>query len=546
MTDLISGGGFHGSDQWKTMSLSTLKDDTNKRPPRSARHAPRVVKQGLVVGGMNQHQWATMSLSTIKPRHDTRLFKEPKKSNQTSDIPGASVPKAYKFTNKPDYGCRVDDIEGARPMKLERTSNAISRITDCSDIDGAQPMPHGFKTIRFTDPLNPTYNLSVVKPEPAPALRFLGDRNNPGDIAGARPAALYKWQQRKTMNLNDIEGAQAGWKPKHKRHNGPPRDNINVLDIIGGQWKSKRVTDPLNPVHIIHGLVIEDDKRSRPRELPKKRNGPNLMLTRDIPGAYPGWVPPDQRKVRQVRPTNQTNDITGAQADSYKHGIRTKRISNPLDPFYTGVDGSQLGSIKKPNTPPAAQSSFFRDIDADGDGNVSAKELMAKLDQDGDGVVSSKEMGNFGTAARPPMPAVERLNLSTGSAETKEEAISRLEAEIERLRATVPAKLSARSSQRSARQSNRERSSQRTARNSKGSSSKRQEKTPRSSRLSQRETPRSSRLSQRDRPLTQSQKRERAQIAADKAMVASLGTTTSTPAPSSSRLQEAGKHAVGK
>lgn len=545
---------------------------------------------------MDQHQWNTMSLSTIKPRHETRLFKVPKKSNQTSDIPGASVPKAYKFTNKPDYGCRVDDIAGARPMRLERSSNAISRITDCSDIEGAQPMPHGFKTIRFTDPMDPTYNLSVVKAEPMPVLKFLGDRNNTKDIDGAQPAPLYKWKQRKTMDLGDIEGAQAGWKPKHKRHQGPPRDNINVLDINGGGFKSKRVTDPLNPVHIIHGLTIEDDKRSRPRELPRKRNGPNLMNTRDIPGAYPGWVPPNKRVVRQVRPTNQTSDIMGAQADSFQHGIRTNRISNPLDPAYTGVDGSQLGSIKRPNTPPAAQSSFFRDMDTDGNGLVSTKEIMKKLDTDGDGHISSKEMRKYAKmqnyssstkklmekldtdgdgqisskemskyAKRPPMPEVARLDIA-GQGETKSQAISRLEAEISRLRLSAPqlqmlqqskgattkpktsarggstsrsrhskGNVSARSQQQPPRSSRSQRSEQPTPRSSRSQRSERQMKP--TTALS-----RSSRSSQRERPMTQAHKREMAQVAADKAMVANLD----TPSQSSRLLQQAGKKALSK
>jgi len=64
------------------------------------------------------------------------------------------------------------------------------------------------------------------------------------DIEGTRPAKCYKWAPRSTMDVQDIEGAQAGWKPRHKRAHQPTKENDkrDVSDITAPGFRSKRVT----------------------------------------------------------------------------------------------------------------------------------------------------------------------------------------------------------------------------------------------------------------------------------------------------------------
>jgi hypothetical protein len=46
------------------------------------------------------------------------------------------------------------------------------------------------------------------------------------------------------MRLDDIPGSQVGWLPLHKRalREHPPRDILDVADIINVDFKSSRVT----------------------------------------------------------------------------------------------------------------------------------------------------------------------------------------------------------------------------------------------------------------------------------------------------------------
>lgn len=75
------------------------------------------------------------------------------------------------------------------------------------------------------------------------------------DIDGTAPAKYHKWQQRQTMRVDDIEGAQAGWKPRHRRREKPPRhDKYDVSDITAKGFRTKRVTyvatpHPPQPTH---------------------------------------------------------------------------------------------------------------------------------------------------------------------------------------------------------------------------------------------------------------------------------------------------------
>lgn len=100
--------------------------------------------------------------------------------------------------------------------------------------------------------------------------------------------------------------------------------------------------------------VADDPIKSRPRPMPKAKDGPFYPLTTaDIEGATPGWRPlpqvnPPLEARRHFRNTNFMGDIPGAQADTVKHAICTKRHVNPLDPVYHSLDGEPLANPQTP------------------------------------------------------------------------------------------------------------------------------------------------------------------------------------------------------
>lgn len=95
-------------------------------------------------------------------------------------------------------------------------------------------------------------------------------------------------------------------------------------------------------------MVIKDDPKSKPRSLPAAHAGPYMPLTtNDIEGAHTGWKPkhhmagvPAERR-RQYREINKLDDINGAQANTRRLAMSTKRHVNPLDPDYPLLDGSK-------------------------------------------------------------------------------------------------------------------------------------------------------------------------------------------------------------
>ena len=330
MSEDIIFGGPEVSDRWKTMSLESLTTRSHSKP----------------MNNNNNKRTTTMSLSTVKSDKRKLFEKCPKQVNVTSDIKGATAPeRMYPYTNKPDYSIGCQDIKGARSIVPKQFSKRYRdrKTNDVSDIFGAKPNPRGFKTTRTTNPLNPDYpklEKETKKPETKTnVFRFLGERMmNVSDIHGTKPKKLYRWKQRETNKIEDIEGTR----PRTGKQNTQlSRDSMNVNDIVKVGFKSKRVTNPLDSKYNIHGRVVEiDPTKSKPKALPKARNGPNLMDTRDIPGAYPGWFPDYKKKEFDTRKINRTDDIKGAQSDTFSRGLKSVRKPfNPLDPDYVGVDG---------------------------------------------------------------------------------------------------------------------------------------------------------------------------------------------------------------
>jgi len=266
-----------------------------------------------------------------------------RKINDVSDIDGARP--ANKFCHardKPDFTSNLD-IFGSVPKILHRTTNAPDNTLNVDDIDGARHhiSDRMLTTNRHTNPLNPDYKLPTFnKPDPY-MPKFIRDAHDVSDIDGAQPTLKKQWQPRETFP-NDIEGAQANWRPRHRRVRleAPPIDNMYVEDICKRTHRyvdrTSRVTDVVDPVYKVHGMIIADDPRfSKPKKLKSFIPDSKLLQTADIPGATVGW---GRRERTEIRNLTSTADIPGAQADTIKHSIISTRNTNPLNPVYKSLD----------------------------------------------------------------------------------------------------------------------------------------------------------------------------------------------------------------
>ena len=227
--------------------------------------------------------------------------------------------------------------------------------------------------------------------------KFLGDRkSNISDIGGTTSTRRIKpFNGRHTNAIADIDGAASNWKQKQFVRKDVPRNFGQIQDILGTKRKIVHNTNPLNPEHRINGMIIRtDDPGVRPRELRKGRNGPNLYSTEDIEGANTSFLAKKYIRSKQYDP-NDISDIKGTAADSWRHGIRTNRVSNPNDPTYQSLCGTQLGSVQRPFTPNAQHSMFFKSLDLDGDGVVTYDELLQVADKNKDGKLTVEELHKF-------------------------------------------------------------------------------------------------------------------------------------------------------
>lgn len=274
-------------------------------------------------------------------------------TNRTDDIDGATVGsgryarqkanRQKKEMNRANFFTTAD-IEGAQAKPLHRHTNKPNFFST-RDIDGAQPKRNHFHTARRVDPLDPKYTLPKSEPiEPAPT-RFLRDSMDYSDVEGTKSAKYYRWKQRDSHNVDDIEGASAKWKPHRLRNmkGTATRDTLDVSDIMREGFVTSRSTNPMMPEYHIHGNHIAATHKSKPKPLPRETNTPFFSLsTNDVPGAKAGFkyfpcVKEENR--RQFRQTNRVDDIKGAVPDTLKRGLVSKRTTNPLQPNYKLLDG---------------------------------------------------------------------------------------------------------------------------------------------------------------------------------------------------------------
>lgn len=275
--------------------------------------------------------------------------------NRTDDIEGATpaLPYSAKYTNKPTS---FDVIDGSMPRKQTHERNVPDLSLMIDDIDGTR---HSIKdrmmrTKRHVNPLKPEYPLPSFIPSDIPETNFTRDTLTIRDIDGSYTKPARQYQTRDTMSTQDIEGAQACYRPAYRRARleNPPHgimDNEGVVfKKTSFQDRCTRSTNLTEPVYFVNGVTIQNEEKSHPKPLKKHIQDNALLQTRDIDGAYPAW---NQRPRREVRNIMSTMDVPGAQADTVIHSMKSDRVTNPLMPVFTSLDGKPLEPLVKPLMP---------------------------------------------------------------------------------------------------------------------------------------------------------------------------------------------------
>lgn len=160
--------------------------------------------------------YTSLSVATLGPAT------LPKSSTELKDLSHCYSTETFNSShskkslfNKPDFHS-TSDIEGAAP-KQTKNPNYQSKVLVIDDIEGtrARVRDRMHLTSRSVNPLNPEYKLpSFVEPEPY-VPKFLRDTMEIDDIEGTRTKQKLALKERQTMNVNDIDGAQACWRPRH-------------------------------------------------------------------------------------------------------------------------------------------------------------------------------------------------------------------------------------------------------------------------------------------------------------------------------------------
>ncbi len=165
-------------------------------------------------------QYATMSIASFGPAtlpKKEKLVTATRDINNIDDIDGAKrVNRLEKFVNKPDF-FRMDDVDGSKSKILHPHKN-VPNFYEVDDIDGAR---HFIKdrmltTKRHTNPLIPDYDMPRFQQPDPYTPKFIRNTLDISDIDGAAPKPVKHWQPRESLKTDDIEGAQACWRPRHR------------------------------------------------------------------------------------------------------------------------------------------------------------------------------------------------------------------------------------------------------------------------------------------------------------------------------------------
>lgn len=157
-----------------------------------------------------------MSLMTLGPStlpQDTRVTYLKNYSNESSgdfNFPRTHTRSSHSVTS-------VADIFGASSSKPIIRSNPSNPL-NVDDIEGAKARVRDkfHMTNRHINPLIPEYPLPSYKTSDPYENRFIKDSMAIDDIAGTRTKRSKNTSLvRDVLNVDDIEGASACWRPRH-------------------------------------------------------------------------------------------------------------------------------------------------------------------------------------------------------------------------------------------------------------------------------------------------------------------------------------------
>lgn len=159
------------------------------------------------------------------------------------------MPKRFGvFNRKTDFINKIDDIERTCPKMLHvALQKPEYNLTNC-DIEGSSPQCVKFKTNRQSfNPLEPKYNLCKVEEILPPQPKFVRDSIKIDDIDGAHPRKYLKWDTRRGMFNNDVEGSTT----KKQKVRETKYSNFDYSDVTNDKFQTKRCVNPLDPVYEI-------------------------------------------------------------------------------------------------------------------------------------------------------------------------------------------------------------------------------------------------------------------------------------------------------
>ena len=295
--------------------------------------------------------YTTMSIASIGPStlpqsHSIHTFLHPSSHNGFYTEPEVKKPMSM---TRMGTQLLTEDINGAQPKPLHRARRNVD-LTIFRGFNKRSDLicPERFsQTQRVVDPLNPAYKLPFSLPIEPYSPKFVRDSFNVEDIEGTKCRPVKERAVRDVLKLDDIDGTNTRWRPRHElaRFNSPARDIMDVKDITTSNRAfkaSSRSTNPLEPDYFIHGRNHKEKFTFKPSK--ETLRDTMFLQTRDI-----NYPPVEEVVRRDYRRTNYIEDIEGAQADTIKHGVVSKRDTNPLLPTYQALDGGEY--LDNPVTP---------------------------------------------------------------------------------------------------------------------------------------------------------------------------------------------------
>ena len=282
----------------------------------------------MALPGMADDRFQTMSLQsagacTIANKARPACAHE---SNYVGDIDGAAPELKYmRYTaRRPDLYV-TKDIEKSSPMKLHaRGPQPNPNEWHNNPIEGSKPRETRFKSNRHR-PARAGVRHRGASSEKPPTPKFIRPATVT-DIDGTVPSPSAPLAMRDTYNVHDIEGAQAPAPETRARREAPPRDGLDVRDIMDEGFRTTRVTDPMNPHYFMNGM---ERRRPDPDQAARAAQGHPRALPRST--RTTSWAPraAGGRRTRcSRRPrSGATGDTRTSSATSA--ALRRTRCSTP-------------------------------------------------------------------------------------------------------------------------------------------------------------------------------------------------------------------------